>query len=92
MTFPRKAMKRYDHPEVVVTDRLRSYRAAMKVIGITGRPETGPWLNNRAEISHQPFRRKRASDGEIQERHLRSRQNFKHYRAAALVEWRELAA
>ncbi len=54
--FLRKAMKRYDHPEVTATGPLRSYRAAMKVIGNAERQETGRWLNNRAENSHQPFR------------------------------------
>jgi putative transposase len=58
LRFMRKAMKRYGGPEVVVTDRLRSYRAAMKVIGNAERQETGRWLNNRAENSHQPFRRR----------------------------------
>jgi len=37
--------------------RLRSYKAAMKVIGNEARQETGRWLNNRAENSYQPFRR-----------------------------------
>jgi len=58
LTFLRKAMKRYGSPEIVVTDRLRSYRAAMKEIGNEARQETGRWLNNRAENSHQPFRRR----------------------------------
>jgi len=58
LRFLKKAMKRYGRPEVVVTDRLRSYRAAMKVIGNAERQETGRWLNNRAENSHQPFRRR----------------------------------
>ena len=39
-------MKRYGRPKVIVTDRLRSYRAAMKVIGNAERLETGRWLNN----------------------------------------------
>jgi len=43
---------------VVVTDRLRSYRAAMNVIGNGADQEVGRWLNNRAENSHQPFRRR----------------------------------
>ncbi len=43
---------------MIVTDRLRSYGAAMKVIGNAERQETGRWLNNRAENSHQPFRRR----------------------------------
>ena len=44
-------------PYVIVTDKLRSYGAAMKVIGNVDKQETGRWLNNRAENSHQPFRR-----------------------------------
>ena len=51
-------MKRYDRPEVVVTDPPRSYRAAMREIGNEARHETGRWLNNRAENSHQPFKRR----------------------------------
>jgi len=39
-------------------DRLRSYGAAMKVMEIVGRQECGRWRNNRAENSHQPFRRR----------------------------------
>jgi putative transposase len=58
LRFLKKAMKRYGCPEVVVTDRLRSYCAAMKVIRNAERQETGRWLNNRAENSHQPFRRR----------------------------------
>jgi len=45
-------------PEVVVTDRLRSCRAAMKIIGNAERQDTGRWRSNRAENSHQPFRRR----------------------------------
>jgi putative transposase len=51
-------MKRYGRPRLIVTDRLRSYRAAMKVVGVSDRQECGRWLNNRAENSHQPFRRR----------------------------------
>jgi putative transposase len=61
MRFLKKAMKRYGRPRIIVTDRLRSYGAAMKVIGNTDRQETGRWLNNRAENSHQPFRRRERS-------------------------------
>ena len=57
LKFLKKTMKRYGRPEIVVTDKLRSYRAAMKVIGNEVRQETGRWLNNRAENPHQPFRR-----------------------------------
>ncbi len=58
LTFLRKAMKQYGPPRIIVTDRLRSYGAAMKEIGNASRQETGRWLNNRAENSHQPFRRR----------------------------------
>jgi putative transposase len=58
LQFMRKAMKRYGHPNVIVTDRLRSCRAAMKVIGNAERQAAGRWLNNRVENSHQPLRRR----------------------------------
>ena len=58
LEFLTRAMKRYGRPASIVTDRLPSYRAAMKVIGNEGCQETRRWLNNRAENSHQPFRRR----------------------------------
>ena len=51
-------MKRYGNPQVVVTDKLRSYGAAMIEIGNAHRREIGLHLNNRAENSHLPFRRR----------------------------------
>ena len=48
LKFLRKAMRKHGRPEVVVTDRLRSYGAALKEIGAMARQETGRWLNNRA--------------------------------------------
>nr|WP_267879150.1 DDE-type integrase/transposase/recombinase [Hirschia baltica] len=58
LKFLRKAMKRYGPPHLLVTDKLKSYRAAMKDIGNADRQVTGRWLNNRCENSHQPFRRR----------------------------------
>jgi putative transposase len=58
LKFLRKKMKRYGQPEVFVTDKLRSYGAAMKLIGNSGRQDTGRWRNNRAENFHLPFRRR----------------------------------
>ena len=58
LEFLKKTMKRYGRPENVVRDKLRSYKTAMKVIGNEARQETGRWLNNIAENSHQPFRRR----------------------------------
>jgi putative transposase len=45
-------------PTIIVTDRLRVYSAAMNEIGVADRHEAGRHLNNRAENSHQPFRRR----------------------------------
>ena len=58
LKFLKRAMKRYGRPRLIVTDRLRSYRAAMNVIGNAANQTCGRWLNNRAENSHQPFRRR----------------------------------
>lgn len=51
-------MRRHGRPEVIVTDRLRSYGAALKDLGRGDDREMGRWLNNRAENSHMPFRRR----------------------------------
>ncbi len=58
LKFLKRTMKRYGGPKAIATDRLRSYGAAMKVIGVEDRQLCGQWLNNRAENSHQPFRRR----------------------------------
>jgi putative transposase len=74
LKFLRKSMKRHGRPEVLVTDKLRSYGAAMKVIGNADRQETGRWLNNRAENSHLPFRRRERVM--LRFRQMRSLQKF----------------
>jgi len=58
LKFLRNTIKRFGPPHVIVTDLLRSYGAAMKVVGNAHRQETGRWLNNRAENSYLPFRRR----------------------------------
>jgi putative transposase len=59
LKFLKKLMKRYGRPRTVVTDRLPSYGAAMRTIGNAARHVcTGRRINNRAENSHQPFRRR----------------------------------
>jgi putative transposase len=58
LKFIKKAMKRQGRPAAIVTDGLRSYGAALKEIGGVERQEIGRWVNNRAENSHQPFRRR----------------------------------
>jgi putative transposase len=113
LKFLRKSMKRHGQPHVIVTDKLRSYGAAMKVIGNADRQETSRWLNNRAENSHLPFRRRELAMQRFRsmrslqkfasvhasfhnhfnpQRHLYSRNNFKHNRTVALNEWRQVCA
>jgi putative transposase len=58
LAFMKKALKRHGRAETIVTDGLRSYPAAMKELGNEGLREMGRWLNNRAENSHLPFRRR----------------------------------
>ena len=58
LKFIKKALKRHGSPKVITTDGLRSYGAAMKELGCSEKREVGRWANNRAENSHQPFRRR----------------------------------
>jgi putative transposase len=87
LKFLRKIMKRHGKVAVLITDKLRSYGAAMKVIGNADRQETGRWLNNRAENSHPlpdsgllanhekgPFRRRERAM--LRFRHMRCLQKF----------------
>jgi putative transposase len=55
----RKLLRRQGFvPTVIVTDKLRSYGAALREIGISGSHKQGLRANNRAENSHQPVRRR----------------------------------
>ncbi len=72
--FLKRAMKRYGRPKTIVTDRLCSYRAAMKDLGIEQRQICGRWLNNRAGNSHQPFRRREGAMARF--RDVRTLQKF----------------
>ena len=48
-------------PTAIVTDKLRPYGAALREIGMPDRHVSGGRLNNRAENSHQPTRRRERS-------------------------------
>ena len=74
LKFLRKLMKRYPRPDTIVTDRLRSYRAALRELGGAGLQQAGRWLNNRAENSHLPFRRR--EHAMLRFRRMRSLQKF----------------
>lgn len=58
LRFFKKTLKRHGKVEKIVTDGLKSYPAAMRELGNEDRREMGRWLNNRAENSHLPFRRR----------------------------------
>ncbi len=70
----KKLMKRYGPPREIVTDRLRSYGTALRELGGSDLQSTGRWLNNRAENSHLPFRRRERAM--LRFRRMRSLQMF----------------
>jgi putative transposase len=73
-------MKRHGRPENNVTDRFRSYGAALKDLGCGDDREMGRYLNNRAENSHLPFRRRERAMLRFLRR--RTLQNFTSVHAA----------
>ena len=74
LKFLKKAIRKHGRAEVLVTDKLRSYGAALKEIGALDRQETRRWLNNRVENSHLPFRRRERAM--LRFRRMRSLQKF----------------
>jgi putative transposase len=67
-------VKRHSRPHVLATDKLRSYCAALKDLRLPDVREIGFWLNNRAETSHQAFRRRERAM--LRFRRMRSLQKF----------------
>jgi hypothetical protein len=54
-----KLLKRYGFaPTRIVTDKLRSYPAAFRSLGLSATHDRGLRANNRPENSHQPVRRR----------------------------------
>lgn len=74
LRFLKKSMRRHGRPETIVTDRLCSYGAALKDLGRGDDREMGRWINNRAENSHLPFRRRERAM--LRFRRMRSLQKF----------------
>ncbi len=55
----KKLLKKYGFaPSRIVTDKLASYPAAFKAIGLSAEHDRGLRANNRAENSHLPIRRR----------------------------------
>ena len=74
LAFMKKALKRHGSPEVITTDGLRSYRAAMNDFGDAEKQGVGRWANNRMENSHLPFRRRERAMQRF--RHMKTPQKF----------------
>ena len=74
LKFLKKTLRKHGRAETIVTDKLRSYGAALREIGAADRHVTGRWLNNRAENSHLPFRRRERAM--LRFRQMRSLQKF----------------
>jgi len=61
LKFLKKPMRRYGHPERIVTDRLLSYGAVLRELDAGARQRSVRRASNRAESSHLPLgRRERA--------------------------------
>ena len=73
-------MKRHGCPRAIVTDKLRSHTAALKESGATDLQETARRLNNRAENSHLPLRRRERAM--LRFRRMKTLQKFTSVRAS----------
>jgi putative transposase len=72
----RKLLKKQGYiPDEIVTDKLGSYGAALREFGLAHLHVTGGRLNNRAEVSHQPTRRRERRMGRFKS--LGSMQRFR---------------
>ena len=74
LRFFKQALKRHGKVDAIVTDGLQSYPAAMRELGNLERRKMGRWLNNRAENSHLPFRRRERAM--LRFRQMKSLQKF----------------
>lgn len=54
----KKLLKKYHQPTQIMTDKLGSYRAALRDLGTLDKHETGRYQNNQCENSHLHFRRR----------------------------------
>jgi putative transposase len=54
----RKLLKNHGKPREIVTDKLKSYKAALKILGLNHLQNTTQYLNNQVENLHLHFRRR----------------------------------
>ncbi|WP_133487912.1 IS6 family transposase [Aliiroseovarius marinus] len=76
----RKLLSAHGSPHEIVTDKLGSYRAALRDLNLLGRHETGQYENNQSENSHLHFRRRERAMCRF--RSMRSLQKFTSIHAA----------
>ena len=75
LKFMRKLLKNQSpRPTRIVTDKLKSYGAAFRDMGLSHLHETGHRLNNRAESSHVPIRRR-----ERKQQHFKSQKSAQRF-------------
>jgi len=53
-----KTLRKHGSPKIITTDKLPSYQAAFRELGVADRQLCGARSNNRCENSHLPFRRR----------------------------------
>lgn len=64
--FTSRLIARWGEPRVIVTDKLRSYCATLRQLGLNVDHRAHKGLNNRIEESHKPTRKARESPGPFQ--------------------------
>ena len=74
LKFLRKLMRKHGRVDEFVTDKLKSYGAAFRDLNVPQKQSSRRWMNNRAENSHLPFRRRERAM--LRFRHMRCLQKF----------------
>lgn len=80
--FLKKMVKQYGIPKQIVTDKLKSYRAALKALNMAYLHETKQYENNQVENSHLHFRRREKLMNKF--RSMRSLQKFTSFQSVFL--------
>ena len=84
MRFMRKLMKQYGVPRVMITDKLRSYGAAKRDLAPGQEYRSHKVLNNAAEVSHKPMRRRERVMGWFKSAHQAQQFLFSYDRVNVL--------
>ena len=77
-----KTMRKHGSPKIITTDKLASYGAAFREIGVVDRQLCGGRSNNRCENSHLSFRRR--------ERAMQRFKKLRHFRNLSVITVRSI--